>query len=79
MNDNTRNQNSSTKNGKRSAIPTGNPLMALMWLIVFVLTAGHPERANIQKIGNRKTDIIVYGTILLIAIAAILYVAIKKP
>lgn len=66
------------KNKSKVNVP-GNPLLALITLILFVLTLGHIERADTQKIGTRKTDIIVYGTIILIAVAAILYVAIRKP
>ncbi len=64
----------SNKNRKQSVVKTGNPLMALEWLIVYVLTGGHPEQANTNKIGNRKTDVIVFGSIFLIAVAIIIYI-----
>lgn len=51
----------------------GSPPRAFLWLILFVLTFGHPEKADTQKIGNRKTDIIVYALIVLLAGLIVIY------
>ena len=42
-------------------------LNALLKIVVYILTLGHPERANKQKIGSRQSDYVI----LLIAIVLI--------